>query len=99
MSSPKHARVRLEEHLSNLENHFKKASDFLVKCQIAEPYVCEGTLKGSVCPWEIGVADTHGLTILEDFHDTLEAYGYGLTTPRFQTETLTNKTLTWDGNM
>ena len=73
MNSPKHARLRLEEHLSNLENHFKKASDFLVKCQIAEPYICEGTLKGSVCPWEIGVADTHGLTILEDFHDTLEA--------------------------
>jgi hypothetical protein len=35
--------------------------------------VQKGILRGSVCPWEIGVLDTHGFTILEDFHDTLEA--------------------------
>jgi hypothetical protein len=60
-------------HVNNFERHLKNASDFLVKCQIAEPYVQKGILQGSVCPWEIGVADTSGLTILEDFHDTLEA--------------------------
>ena len=53
--------------------YFKNASDFLVKCQIIEPYVQKGILRGSVCPWEIGVADAYGFTILEDFHDTLEA--------------------------
>jgi hypothetical protein len=56
-----------------LVTFFEKASDFLVKCQIMEPYVEKGILKGSVCPWEIGVADTWGVTILEDFHDTIEA--------------------------
>ena len=65
--------LRLKKHVEDLERHFENASDFLTRCQITEPYVREGTLKGSVCPWEIGVADTHGLTILEDFHDTLEA--------------------------
>lgn len=65
--------VRLEKHVDDLEKHFRDASDFLVKCQIIEPYVDRGILRGSVCPWEIGVADTHGFTILEDFHDTLEA--------------------------
>jgi len=65
--------ARLRKHAGNLQIFFKKASDFLVKCQIDEPYVLEGTLRGSVCPWEIGLADTWGLTILEDFHDTLEA--------------------------
>ena len=65
--------LRLKTHVEDLERHFENASDFLVRCQIVEPYVKEGILKGSVCPWEIGVADTRGLTILEDFHDTLEA--------------------------
>jgi len=32
-----------------------------------------GALRGSVCPWEIGALNTHGFTITEDFHDTLEA--------------------------
>ena len=45
----------------------------MLKCQISDPYVNSGILRGSVCPWEIGAADTYGLTILEDFHDTLEA--------------------------
>lgn len=66
-------RTRLKRHEKGLKKHFKKASDFLVKCQIGDPYVNSGTLRGSVCPWEIGAADTWGLTILEDFHDTLEA--------------------------
>jgi len=65
--------MQMKRHVKDLEKHFKNASDFLVKCQIVEPYVQKGTLKGSVCPWEISVADTWGLTILEDFHDTLEA--------------------------
>lgn len=64
---------RLKSHEKDLNEHFRKASDFLVKCQISDPYVYSGTLRGSVCPWEIGAADTWGLTILEDFHDTLEA--------------------------
>ena len=66
-------RTRLKRHEKGLKKHFKKASYFLVKCQISDPYVNSGTLRGSVCPWEIGAADTWGLTILEDFHDTLEA--------------------------
>jgi len=66
-------RMRLERHVKDLERHFKNASDFLVKCQIIEPYVQKGILRGSVCPWEIGVGDTYGFTIFEDFHDTLEA--------------------------
>jgi hypothetical protein len=65
--------TRLKIHVSNFEKHLKNASDFLVKCQIDEPYVQKGILQGSLCPWEIGVADTSGLTILEDFHNTLEA--------------------------
>lgn len=65
--------TRLRKHVEDLEMYFKNASDFLVKCQIIDPYVQKGTLKGSVCPWEISVADTWGFTILEDFHDTLEA--------------------------
>lgn len=28
--------------------------EFLVKCQIIEPFVEKGTLHGCVCPWEIG---------------------------------------------
>jgi hypothetical protein len=59
--------------VEDLERHFEQASDFLVRCQIAEPYVRKGILRGAVCPWEIGVLDTYGFTILEDFHDTLEA--------------------------
>lgn len=66
-------RMCLKRHVKDLESHFKNASDFLVKCQIIEPYVQKGILRGSVCPWEIGVSDTYGFTILEDFHDTLEA--------------------------
>ena len=65
--------MRLRKHVKDLETYFKNASDFLVKCQISEPYVQKGILRGSVCPWEIGIADTSGFTILEDFHDTLEA--------------------------
>jgi len=57
----------------NLERHFRAASDFLIGCQVIEPYVLEGTLRGCVCPWEIGTHDREGFTILEDFHDTLEA--------------------------
>lgn len=72
-SRQKVTRMRLKRHMKDLESHFKNASDFLVKCQIVEPYVEKGILQGSVCPWEIGVADTQGCTILEDFHDTLEA--------------------------
>lgn len=63
----------LASHKRNLEKCFKSASDFLVKCQIVEPFVREGTLRGCVCPWEIGTCDREGFTILEDFHDTLEA--------------------------
>lgn len=48
---------------------FARASRFLVRCQIVEPYVREGLLYGAVCPWEIA----HGWPLLEDFHDTLEA--------------------------
>jgi len=59
--------------VQGLERHYKNASDFLVKCQIIEPYVQKGTLKGAICPWEIGVGDNCGLLILEDFHDTIEA--------------------------
>jgi hypothetical protein len=55
------------------ENYFRFASNFLVKCQIIEPYVQKGILRGCVCPWEIGIQDREGFTILEDFHDTLEA--------------------------
>jgi len=65
--------MSLRKHVENLDTFFKNASDFLVRCQIADPYVHEGTLKGAICPWEIGVADNQGLLILEDFHDTLEA--------------------------
>jgi hypothetical protein len=57
-----------------LENHLKKASKFLINCQIAAPYVTKGTLLGCVCPWEIGEsADEGAFPIVEDFHDTLEA--------------------------
>ena len=48
---------------------FSKASEFLVKCQVSEPFVVEGLLKGVVSPWEF----SKGKPILEDFHDTLEA--------------------------
>jgi hypothetical protein len=44
-----------------------------VKCQILDPYVEKGILRGAVCPWEIGVKEPVGYSILEDFHDTLEA--------------------------
>jgi hypothetical protein len=65
---------KLDNHRQNLEVHFKKASGFLVKCQIIEPYVEKGTLHGCVCPWEIGESAEQGaFPIVEDFHDTLEA--------------------------
>ncbi|MEM3699552.1 MAG: hypothetical protein QXL57_01625 [Candidatus Bathyarchaeia archaeon] len=65
---------KLYAHKQNLETHFEKASKFLVKCQIIEPYVEKGTLHGCICPWEIGeFADEGAFPILEDFHDTLEA--------------------------
>jgi hypothetical protein len=65
---------RLEQHRQYLPAHFEKASQFLVKCQIIEPYVEKGTLYGCVCPWEIGESAEEGaFPILEDFHDTLEA--------------------------
>ncbi|MGB9741220.1 MAG: hypothetical protein ACP5IM_06485 [Candidatus Bathyarchaeia archaeon] len=65
---------KLEGHKRNLNAHFKKASESLVKCQIIEPYVEKGTLHGSVCPWEIGEFTNEGaFPICEDFHDTLEA--------------------------
>lgn len=65
---------RLNQHRKGLQTHFRKASDFLVKCQIIEPYVEKGTLHGCVCPWEIGESAEQGaFPILEDFHDTLEA--------------------------
>ncbi|MDI6691649.1 MAG: hypothetical protein QME50_07320 [Candidatus Bathyarchaeota archaeon] len=65
---------KLSSHKQNLEAHFKKASKFLVKCQILEPYVEKGTLHGCICPWEIGEsADEGAFPIVEDFHDTLEA--------------------------
>ncbi len=65
--------IRLKQHVQDAETFFRRASDFLARCQIGDPYVREGALKGSVCPWEIGVADKWGLVIQEDFHDTLEA--------------------------
>ncbi len=66
-------RLRSKRHKKGLKKHFENASDFLVKCQIIEPYVEKGALRGCVCPWEIGTLDREGFTILEDFHDTLEA--------------------------
>jgi hypothetical protein len=63
---------KLNTHKRNLKPHFEKASKFLVKCQIVEPYVKTGTLHGSVCPWEIDSKE-YSFSILEDFHDTLEA--------------------------
>lgn len=64
----------LLRHERGLEGHLKKASEFLVKCQVMAPYVAKGTLRGCVCPWEIGEsADEGAFPILEDFHDTLEA--------------------------
>jgi hypothetical protein len=71
---PKMLLDKLAHHKKNLETHFRLASEFLVKCQIIEPYVEKGTLHGCVCPWEIGdSADEGAFPILEDFHDTLEA--------------------------
>jgi len=65
---------KLGNHKQDLEAHFRKASKFLVKCQIIEPYVEKGALYGCVCPWEIGESAEEGaFPILEDFHDTLEA--------------------------
>ena len=65
---------RLHRHKEGLEVHFRKASKFLVKCQVVEPHVEKGTLHGCVCPWEIGQSAAEGaFPILEDFHDTLEA--------------------------
>jgi len=63
----------LKNHERGVKQHFEKAASFLVKCQIIKPYVEKGSLRGSVCPWEIGALDTYGFAILEDFHDTLEA--------------------------
>lgn len=75
MNSSKSALLkRLKEQRQALTSHFEKASGFLVKCQIIEPYVEKGTLRGCVCPWEIGDSAEEGtFPILEDFHDTLEA--------------------------
>lgn len=65
---------RLDEHRKGLKIHFQRASEFLVRCQIIEPYIEKGTLHGCVCPWEIGDSAEEGaFPILEDFHDTLEA--------------------------
>jgi len=65
---------RLKLHMKNAEKVFAEASNFLVRCQIIEPYVEKGTLYGCVCPWEIvQSAEENALPILEDFHDTLEA--------------------------
>jgi len=65
---------RLDSHKQNLEAHFRKASKFLLKCQIIKPYVEKGILHGCICPWEIGASAEEGaFPILEDFHDTLEA--------------------------
>ena len=65
---------KVSDHKQNMKVHFGKASRFLVKCQIVEPYVKEGTLHGCICPWEIGESAEEGaFPILEDFHDTLEA--------------------------
>jgi hypothetical protein len=66
-------RNRFLSHRRNLRRHLQRASEFLIKCQIREPYVKKGTLRGAVCPWEIGVMETQGFTLQEDFHDTLEA--------------------------
>lgn len=65
--------MRLRSHRRNLRRHLHRASAFLVKCQIREPYVVRGLLRGTVCPWEIGVMEPYGFTLQEDFHDTLEA--------------------------
>ncbi|MEM3825704.1 MAG: hypothetical protein QXG27_06140 [Candidatus Bathyarchaeia archaeon] len=65
---------KLDAHRQKLEVHFEKASKFLVKCQIIEPYVEKGTLHGCICPWEIGESTDEGVfPVVEDFHDTLEA--------------------------
>lgn len=65
---------KLAHHKQNLKTHFKRASEFLVNCQIIEPYVERGTLHGCVCPWAIGDSSEEGaFPIVEDFHDTLEA--------------------------
>lgn len=65
---------RLVQHKRELPIHFEKASKFLLKCQIIKPYIEKGTLRGCVCPWEIGESAEEGaFPILEDFHDTLEA--------------------------
>ena len=65
---------KLDNHRQDLKAHFRKASKFLVKCQITKPYIERGTLHGCVCPWEIGESAEEGaFPIVEDFHDTLEA--------------------------
>lgn len=65
---------RLKLHRENAEKVFAEASNFLVRCQIIEPYVEKGALYGCLCPWEIvQSAEENALPILEDFHDTLEA--------------------------
>jgi len=65
---------KLDHHRQDLKAHFRKASKFLVKCQITKPYIERGTLHGCVCPWEIGESAEEGaFPIVEDFHDTLEA--------------------------
>jgi len=67
-------RDELEKHERGLKGHLKKASEFLVTCQIVAPYVEQGLLHGCVCPWEIGESAEEGaFPIVEDFHDTLEA--------------------------
>ena len=66
-------RAQLKQHRRNLLKHLQHASEFLVRCQVLEPYVEKGSLRGTVCPWEIATADPLGFTIFEDFHDTLQA--------------------------
>jgi hypothetical protein len=70
--------LNLQERLRFHKKHFKtvltEASRFLLKCQIAKPYVEQGSLYGCVCPWEIVESvEGNAFPILEDFHDTLEA--------------------------
>ncbi len=64
---------RLKFHRKGLIRYLKYASQFLTKCQVLEPYVDSGLLRGTVCPWEIVETGRVKKAIMEDFHDTLEA--------------------------
>jgi hypothetical protein len=64
---------RLKSHRKGLLSHLKNASFFLTKCQVLEPFVDSGFLRGTVCPWEIVETGPIIKVIVEDFHDTLEA--------------------------